>query len=147
MSRMTGNERITNDSVVEEQKVRTTGGWNQTKDWVRSFYNVILVGALLVGVLLAARFLFMLASANATNGFIDFIYDISKPFAQPFQGIFTDTGNAEWAAILGIVVYTGAAFLLIAVLTAITSSGPKSDGEKTTTSRTERDAEWLNAKR
>lgn len=38
--------------------------------------------------LLALRFLFVLLGANKGNGFVDFIYAVSYPFAAPFFGIF-----------------------------------------------------------
>jgi uncharacterized protein YggT (Ycf19 family) len=79
---------------------------------------------------------FLLAGANSSNGFVNFIYDVSKPLAAPFQGIVANTGNLEYASPIAMVVYAVAALLLIAVLFAITA-GPSASGESVVTSRTQ----------
>jgi uncharacterized protein YggT (Ycf19 family) len=124
------------DSVVEEQVVHLpAGGWNLARGWVRSLGAVILVALAVVETLLVFRLGFLLAGVNSNNGFVNFIYDVSKPLAAPFQGIVADTGNLEYASPIAMVVYAVAALLLIAVLFAITS-GPSAAGE-TVTSRTQ----------
>ena len=112
------------------------GGWNLARGWVRSLGAVILVALAVVETLLVGRAAFLLAEANATNGFVNFIYDVSKPLAAPFQGIIADSGNLEYASPIAMVVYAIAALLLIAALFAITA-GPSAAGEKVTTSRTQ----------
>ena len=120
--------------VVEEQVVHSpAGGWNLARGWVRSLGAVILVALAVVETLLVFRLGFLLANANSNNGFVNFIYDLSKPLAAPFQGIVADTGNLEYASPIAMVVYAVAALLLIAGLWAITS-GPGAAGEKTVTS-------------
>jgi len=131
------------DSVVEEQVVHSpAGGWNLARGWVRSLGAVILVGLAVIETLLVFRLGFLLAEANPSNGFVNFIYDVSKPLAKPFQGIVADSGNLEFAAPIGMVVYAVAALLLIAVLFAITS-GPSAAGEKVVTSRTQQSGRAL----
>ncbi len=125
------------ESVVEEQVVHSSaGGWNLARGWVRSLGAVIMVALAVVETLLAGRLAFLLAEANATNGFVNFIYDVSKPLAEPFQGIVANSGNLEYASAIAMVVYAVAALLLIAALFAITS-GPSAAGEKVVTSRTD----------
>jgi uncharacterized protein YggT (Ycf19 family) len=125
------------ESVVEEQVVHSSaGGWNLARGWVRSLGAVIMVALAVVETLLVGRLAFLLAEANASNGFVNFIYDVSKPLAEPFQGIVTNSGNLEYASAIAMVVYAVAALLLIAVLFAITS-GPSAAGEKVVTSRTD----------
>ena len=125
------------DSVVEEQVVHSpAGGWNLARGWVRSLGAVIMAALAIVEALLVFRLGFLLANANSNNGFVDFIYDISKPLAAPFQGIVADTGNLEYASPIAMAVYAVAALLLIAVLFAITS-GPSATGEKVVSSRTQ----------
>jgi uncharacterized protein YggT (Ycf19 family) len=125
------------DSVVEEQVVHSTaGGWNLARGWVRSLGAVILVALAVVETLLVGRLGFLLAEANAGNSFVNFIYDVSKPLAEPFQGIVANSGNFEYASAIAMGVYAVAAVLLIAALFAITS-GPSPAGEKTVTSRTD----------
>ena len=125
------------DSVVEEQVVHSpAGGWNLARGWVRSLGAIIMVGLAVPETLLVFRLGFLLAEANPNNGFVNFIYDVSKPLAAPFQGIVANNGNLEYASPIGMVVYAVAALLLIAVLFAITS-GPSAAGEKVVTSRTQ----------
>jgi len=125
------------DSVVEEQVVHSSaGGWNLARGWVRSLGALILVALAVVETLLIGRLGFLLAEANASNGFVNFIYDVSKPLAEPFQGIVANSGNLEYASAIAMGVYAVAALLLIAVLFAITA-GPSAVGEKVVTSRTD----------
>lgn len=124
------------DSVVEEQVVHSpAGGWNLARDWVRSLVAMIMVALAVVETLLAFRLAFLLAEANSNNGFVNFIYDISKPLAAPFQGIVDNSRNLEYASLIAMGVYAVAALLLIAALSAITT-GPSAAGEKVVTSRT-----------
>jgi len=125
------------ESVVEEQVVHSSaGGWDLARGWVRSLGAVILVALAVVETLLIGRLGFLLAEANANNGFVNFIYDVSKPLAEPFQGIVANSGNLEYASAIAMGVYAVAALLLIAVLFAVTS-GPSGAGEKVVTSRTD----------
>jgi len=112
------------------------GGWNLARGWVRSLGAVIMASLAIVETLLVFRLGFLLADANSNNGFVNFIYDVSKPLAAPFQGIIADSGNLEFAAPIAMVVYAVAALLLIAVLYAVTA-GPSAVGEKVVTSRTQ----------
>lgn len=78
--------------------------------------------ALVIVVLLAVRFVFILFGANPSNGFVNFIYNISYPFARPFFGIFgysTHYGlkRVEPASLVAIGVYLIAAYLIVKVLT------------------------------
>lgn len=128
---------VRDDSVVEEQVVHSpAGGWNLARDWVRSLSAVIMVALAVVETLLAFRLGFLLAEANSNNGFVNFIYDISKPLAAPFQGIVANNDKLEYAALIAMGVYAVAALLLIAALSAITA-GPSAAGEKVVTSRTQ----------
>jgi uncharacterized protein YggT (Ycf19 family) len=126
------------DSVVEEEVVHSpAGGWNLARGWVRSLGGVIMAALAVVETLLVFRLGFLLAEANSTNGFVNSIYDISKPLAAPFQGIVANRGNLESASLIAMGVYAVAALLLIAVLSAI-MGGPSAAGEKVVTSRTRR---------
>lgn len=127
---------VRDDSVVEQQVMHSSaGGWDLTRGWVRSLGAVIMVALAVVETLLIGRLAFLLGEANASNGFVNFIYDVSKPLAAPFQGIIADSGNLEFAAPIAMVVYAVAALLLIAALYAITA-GPSAAGETVVTSRT-----------
>ena len=92
------------DSVVEQQVMHSTaGGWNLAQGWVRSMGAVIMAALAIVEALLVGRLGFLLAGANSNNGFVNFIYDVSKPLASPFQGIVANTGNLEYASSIAMV--------------------------------------------
>ena len=64
-----------------------------------------------INALLFARFFLLLGGASASNDFVDFIYDVSYPFAAPFDGIFEDyvfseDNVVEWASLIGIVFWS-----------------------------------------
>jgi uncharacterized protein YggT (Ycf19 family) len=91
-----------------------------------------------VETLLGFRLAFLLGEANSGNGFVDFIYDVTDPLVEPFQGIFAnDTlssgGVFEPATVIAMVVYFVAAALLIAAILVVTA-GP-SGGETVVTTR------------
>ncbi len=126
------------DSVVEEQVVHSpAGGWNLARGWGHSLSDVVMVALAVVETLLAFRLGFLLATANSHNGFVSFIYGISKPLAAPFQRIVANRGDLESASLIAMGVYAVAALLLIAALSAITA-GSSAGGEKVVTSRISR---------
>lgn len=86
-----------------------------------------MVALAIVETVLAGRLGFLLASANSNNGFVDFIYDVSKPLAEPFQGIVANSGNLEYASAIAMGVYAVAALLLIAALFALAGGPPSGD--------------------
>ena len=92
-----------------------------------------------VEVILGFRLGFLLAGANPSNGFVDFIYDISDPLAEPFQGIVSnrgvDGGTFEPASIIAMLVYLVAGALLIALILAM-RSGLAPHGDRVVSSRT-----------
>ena len=48
-----------------------------------------------IEILVGLRILFKLLAANAGNGFVDFIYNLSGVFADPFQGIVQDVSSGS----------------------------------------------------
>lgn len=63
--------------------------------------------------LLAIRFIFILLGANPSNGFVNFIYGVSHPFAAPFFGIFSYSQH------YGIARFEGSTLIAIAVYALI----------------------------
>jgi len=84
------------EALAEEQVVTATpDSWSVARGWIRVIALWIAVALAAVETVLGFRLGFLLAGANASNGFVDFIYDISDPLAEPFQGIFAnETVNA-----------------------------------------------------
>jgi len=67
-----------------------------------------------IEALLAVRFILFALGANEASGFVRFIYALSRPFALPFQGIFSEptlgASVIEWASLVGIIVYALVAY-------------------------------------
>lgn len=82
---------------------------------------VWLIAGVIMG-LLTIRFLLSLLGANRNNGFADFIYTISYPFAAPFFGLFgydVTYGRArfEGETLVAIAVYALVAWLIAKAVT------------------------------
>lgn len=81
----------------------------------------LLFGILIV--LIALRFLLLALGANAGNGLVDFVYNVSEPFVDVFRGVFSfdhisPIGRSviDVAALVAIVGYALLAILIIAIL-------------------------------
>lgn len=82
---------------------------------------ISLIGGIIIA-LCGLRFLFILLGANATNGFVHFIYNVSRPFVQPFYGMFSyeptfTKAHFELASLIAIIVYALVTGLLIRLVT------------------------------
>lgn len=80
-----------------------------------------LIAGIIMG-LLALRFLLRLLGANPNNGFADFIYSVSHPFAAPFFGLFNydadlGAGRFEFETLIAILIYALAAWVLAKLVT------------------------------
>ena len=91
-----------------------------------------------VETLLALRFAFFAFGANPNSGFIDFIYDVSGPFLEPFENAFRnrtwDEGIIEVSTLLAMAIYA-LAFAVFAILIAAIVpriGGYYSDGTQST---------------
>ncbi len=73
--------------------------------------------------LLALRFALVLLGANASSGFVNFIYSASHPFVAPFFGVFSynnlryGVSHFEVYTLLAIAVYALIAFGLARLVT------------------------------
>jgi YggT family protein len=82
---------------------------------------ISLIGGIIIG-LVGLRFLFILLGANPLNGFVNFIYDVSRPFVQPFYGMFNTEAtftkaHFELASLIAIIVYALLTLLLVKLAT------------------------------
>jgi hypothetical protein len=63
-----------------------------------------------INVLLVMRFVLLLLGASEDSAFVSMIYGLSHAFVLPFSGIFAEPnlGSSvfEWAALVGIIVYS-----------------------------------------
>ncbi len=96
---------------------------NQNNNSVTStIAHLVWLIAMIIVVLLGIRFFFVLFGANPANGFVNFIYSVSYPFARPFFGIFAYKINygiarLEVASLVAIAIYIIAAFIISRLLT------------------------------
>jgi len=129
-----------NELDAEEQVTTSTpSAWSVARRWIGVFGAWIGIALAVVEVILGFRLGFLLAGANPSNGFVDFIYDISGPLTDPFQGIVSnrsaDGGIFEPASIIAMLVYLVAGALLIALILAM-RSGLAPHGDRVVSSRT-----------
>jgi hypothetical protein len=104
-----------------------------TRYWLtRVIYFLLAV----LEVIIALRFLFLLLGANQSNGFIIFLYDLSRFFVEPFKGIFNDpsighTGVSvfEVSSIVAMLVYALIAWGIVSLVRILLA--PVADSRQT----------------
>ena len=132
--------QATDQEVAGEEEVIQAhpDTWNVARGWVRTFGAFVAVAFAVIETLLMFRFGFLLAGANPSNGFVNFIYDISGGLVDPFEGIVAaDTvgdGVFEPASLIALVVHAAVALLLMMLLWAA-SSAPSASGDRAVTTR------------
>src|SRR4029450_13306638 len=111
-----------------EEEVRTAApsGWSIARSLMSFLAAFIGIALALIQVILGFRLGFLLANANPSNGFVDFIYDISDPLTDPFQGIVSnrsvDGGVFEPASVIAMLVYLVAGALVVALVLAMANA-------------------------
>ena len=111
------------DQVVRSEHVSVPSDAAQRGAGVTRAKQVIyfIFGA--INVLLVLRFVLLLLGANEVSPFVTLIYGLSRAFVLPFRGIFAepDLGASviEWAALVGIVVYSLVAYGLARIVELI----------------------------
>jgi hypothetical protein len=109
------------DYVVEEEHRETAFGF--ARAWTRFLALWVSLAAVVIEVALAFRLGFLAGEANARNNFVDFIYDVTGPLVQPFEGIIAnrtlDSGGIfEPASAFAMGIYLIAALLVVIALWA-----------------------------
>jgi hypothetical protein len=98
---------------------------------VRSWRGVDVAGrvnsvlfALLVALetLLGLRFALLAFGANLSNGFVDFIMDVSWPFVRPFDGAFANRTWDEGVIEVNTLLAMGVWLLLFAIIMMLVSA-------------------------
>jgi hypothetical protein len=78
-----------------------------------------------INVLLVMRFVLLLLGASEGSSFVSVIYGLSHAFVFPFSGIFGEPnlGSSvfEWAALVGIIVYSVVAYGIARVIELVYS--------------------------
>ena len=90
--------------------------------------RVVWFVAGVIEALLALRFIFILLGANPANNFVNFIYNVSYPFARPFFGIFNYSINygvarVELSSLVAMAVYALIAYGITRLLLIGRASG------------------------
>jgi hypothetical protein len=114
--RLQRTKRVDNDGGVTTQTTRTVD--NDMEEPIAAneapaasvAERIIWFIAGILLVLLAFRFVFILLGANRANGFADFIYTASHPFAAPFFGLFSyeqefGVSRIELSTLVAMAVY------------------------------------------
>ncbi|MGB7338393.1 MAG: hypothetical protein WBC91_05835 [Phototrophicaceae bacterium] len=96
---------------------------------VNRFSQLITLIAFVINIFLAIRIIMQLIVANGSNGFVDFIYMATGIFVAPFQNIvanptFNNGALVDMAAVFAIVIYSIAAWILIALIGILFSDKP-----------------------
>ncbi len=117
-----GNVTTKTTRIIDDNSVNPTQN-QQSLIIVQGVWFV--TGVLLV--LLTFRFVLVLLGANPTNGFTNFIYAISLPFASPFFGIFGysikySVSRVELSTLVAMAVYALIALGISKLLTLGRSS-------------------------
>ena len=93
----------------------------QLKTLATNFINLFTV---IVEGFLLLRFALKLFGANAQNGFVDWVYDMSAVLLSPFRGIFPTTVFEnqfvlEFSTLFAMLMYLIIGLLLLALVAAI----------------------------
>lgn len=102
--------RINNDGAVAQTTRTVSDDTVAVQPETNTASRVVWYIAGVIIALLALRFVFVLLGANQHNGFVDFIYAVSYPFAAPFFGIFGyslhyGVSRFESSTLVAIVIY------------------------------------------
>jgi hypothetical protein len=110
-----GGEQVVHTEHVSVPSAATRRGVGVTRA-KQAIYFIFSV----INILLAMRFALLLLAANEVSGFVSFIYSLSHAFVLPFRGIFAEpvlgTSVFEWAALVGILVYSLLAYGLVRII-------------------------------
>jgi uncharacterized protein YggT (Ycf19 family) len=108
-------------NLVEKQKQVFDDSYQHRLNLINRTTQIIYFLLGLVEVLLTLRFVFRLINADATTGFANFIYNFTRPFVEPFQGIFNDqalsqVGKLEFSTLVAVVIYALVGYGIVRLL-------------------------------
>lgn len=98
---------------------------------IRYLTNNLLYGLLgLVELFLALRFILKLFGANASVGFVQWVYEMSGVLLEPFRGIFPTTVFKssfvfEFSTLFAIIIYAVIALVVVSILDFLTNLSTK----------------------
>jgi YggT family protein len=103
-------------------QTRVVAGYRESVgSWVS---RIVMFVFGVIELLILVRFALLLFGANTQSMFVQWVHQISGIFMAPFNAIFgTQTVNGatfEWSALVAIAVYALIAWLIVALLRAVT---------------------------
>lgn len=121
---------IIKESVTRENDGQTAAVTTEVKreaSGSQTIENIIYFIFGLLEILLAFRFIFKLTGASTSSVFVSFIYDLTKIFILPFEGIFSrgsaqvleGTSVFEPATLVAILVYAVLAWIVVKLIRII----------------------------
>lgn len=120
-------ERQETTTRVVNNQAQNPGAYQKKKAIFR-MYQIVWYILGVIEALLAFRVVLKLLSANASSGFVSFIYNVSDPFAIPFSGIFGVTvsqGNVvEWSTFVAMAVYAIVSYGIVKLAQLIKPTNP-----------------------
>ena len=109
-----------------EVLTRRPDGYTLARGWMRTFNLFVGFFLMLIETALAFRLAFKLGGANANNGFVNFIYDVSNPFISPFKGIANHSTSGstifEPETVIAMAVWAVVAIILVVLVNIVTSA-------------------------
>jgi hypothetical protein len=117
----------------EEYVTRYADGWTLARGTMRMINGLIALFMVVIEGLLAFRLAFALGGANANNGFVDFIYDVTGPLVAPFEGIFRERVDGssvfEPETVVAMAVWLLVALVVVALVNILMSAPSPTERE------------------
>jgi hypothetical protein len=116
------------DVLLErEEQLSRRRGRGSGLDWGRITRAWVVPSLILIESLLAFRLGFLLVSADPLNGFVSFVYEVTRPLVSPFEGVIKpstlgDTGVFEPSILVAMLAYLVGALLLTSLANAIAAT-------------------------
>lgn len=122
---VTRTTRTETAAVPEEHPQRAY----QKKKTIFRFYQIVWYLLGVVEILLLFRVVLKVLAANSNSVFVNLIYTLSYPLAQPFLGIFktsvADSSVFEWSTLVGAAVYALIAYGVVQLLQLVKPTTPE----------------------
>lgn len=111
---------VRSSQAIDDEVATTTQSTVVTGSSLAARIVWFIAGVLLT--ILALRFVLVLLGANRTNGFADFVYSISHPFAAPFFSLFNydlnyGVSHFELSTLVAMAVYALVAYGIAKLVT------------------------------
>lgn len=128
--------KIIKESVTSENEGQTAAVTTEVRSEASGFQTIEYIIYFIFGiidVLLVSRIILKLFGASTSSGFVNLIYDLTRPLILPFEGIFSrgsaqileNTSIFEPATFVAILVFAVLAWGIVKLINIL--SGEKQD--------------------